>query len=129
MVQLESPDNNYNISWTYAVGFSKKDTTEKRNKNQALLIASTTKTYVSASILTLVESEELELNQPINKKAKKLLKKSGYSVDEITIKHLLSHTSGIPDYVIPKEASKNYYLGLFNIPSFFGDNVFYHCGF
>ena len=31
--------------------------------------------------------------------------------------------------VLPKEISKNYCLGLFNIPSFFGDNVYYHGGF
>lgn len=101
MIHVESP--NKSISWTSAVGFSKKDTTEKLNKKQPLLIASNTKTYVSASILKLVENGELELNQPIkkliNKITKKLLKKSGYNPNKITIKQLLSHTSGITDYV------------------------------
>ena len=101
MVHVESP--NKNISWTSAVGFSNKDRNEKLNKNQPLLIASNTKTYVSATVLKLVENGELELNQPIKKlvkrKTKKLLSKNGYDINKITVKHLLSHTSGITDYV------------------------------
>lgn len=101
MIHVESP--NKSISWTSSVGFSNKEMTKKLNKNQPLLIASNTKTYVSASILKLVENGELKLNQPIkkiiNRKTKRLLKKSGYDVNKITVKHLLSHTSGITDYV------------------------------
>ncbi len=101
MIHVESPDKN--ISWTSAIGFSNKKTSEKLNKNQPLLIASNTKTYVSATILKLVENGKIKLNQPIkkiiHKKTKKLLKNSGYDVNKITVKHLLSHTSGITDYV------------------------------
>lgn len=101
MIHVESPDKN--ISWTYAVGYSDKDKKEKINKNQPVLIASNTKTYVSASILKLVENGKLKLNQPIKnillKKTKMLLEKKGYDLDKITIRHLLSHTSGITDYV------------------------------
>ena len=101
MIHVESP--NKNISWTSAVGFSNKNTKEKIDKDQPLLIASNTKTYVSAAILKLVENGKLELNQPIKKlvyrKTKKRLKKNGYDVNKILIKHLLSHTSGITDYV------------------------------
>lgn len=101
LIHVESPDKN--ISWTSAVGFSNKETKETLNKNQPLLIASNTKTYVSATIIKLVENGMLSLNQPIkkllNNKTKRLLKKKGYNVNEITVKHLLSHTSGITDYV------------------------------
>ncbi len=101
MIHVESP--NKNISWSSAVGFSNKKTKEKLNKNQPLLIASNTKTYVSATILKLVENGILKLNQPIKKiihrKTKRLLKNSGYNVTKITVKQLLSHTSGITDYV------------------------------
>ena len=101
MIHVESP--NKNISWTSAAGFSNKETKEKIDKDQPLLIASNTKTYVSAAILKLVEQRELELNQPIKKliyrKTKKRLKRNCYDVNKIAIKHLLSHTSGITDYV------------------------------
>jgi len=101
LIHIESPNKNF--SWTSAVGFSNKQTEEQLNKNQPLLIASNTKTYVAATILKLVENGMLNLNQPIerliNKKTRLILKSSGYTVDEITVKHLLSHTSGITDYV------------------------------
>lgn len=101
MVHVESP--NKNISWTSAVGLSSKDSNEKLNKNQPLLIASNTKSYVSATILKLVENGKIELNQPIKKlvkrKTKRLLKKQGYDLNKIKVKNLLSHTSGITDYV------------------------------
>ncbi|MEP6806393.1 MAG: serine hydrolase domain-containing protein [Flavobacterium sp.] len=101
MIHVEAPD--HKISWTYATGFSDQDSKEKINKDQPLLIASNTKTYVAASILKLVEIKKLQLNQPIDKllskKTKKILLKSGYNLNKITIRNLLSHTSGITDYV------------------------------
>ena len=65
MVHVESPDKD--ISWTSSVGLSGKNTTEKLHKNQPLLIASNTKTYISAAILKLVENRRIKLNQPIKK--------------------------------------------------------------
>lgn len=101
MVHVESPDKN--ISWTSAVGFSGKDKNNELDKDQPLLIASNTKTYVSAAILKLVENGKLKLDESIIKlvkrKTKKLLKKNGYDINKITVRHLLSHTSGITDYV------------------------------
>lgn len=101
MIHVEFPD--HEISWTYATGFSDQYGKEKIDKNQPFLIASNTKTYVAVSILKLVENKKLQLNQPIeellSKKTKKILLKSGYNLNEITIRNLLSHTSGITDYV------------------------------
>ena len=101
MIHVESPDKN--ISWTSAIGYSNKETKEKINKDQPVLIASNTKTYISATILKLVENKEIDLDQPIkkllHKKTKKLLNKIGYNLKKIIIKNLLSHTSGITDYV------------------------------
>lgn len=58
---------------------------------------------MSASILKLVEEGRLGLEQPIaellSKKTKKILEETGYSPNGITIRDLLSHTSGITDYV------------------------------
>lgn len=101
IIHIEFPDKN--ISWTAAAGFSNKETPAPLQKNQPVLLASNTKTYVAASILRLVEKAQISLEQPINKlltkKVKKILKKAGYKLKQITVKHLLSHTSGIHDYV------------------------------
>ena len=101
LVHVEMPDKN--ISWSYAVGLSNKQTSEKLLTNQPVLIASNTKPYVAATILRLVEQGKLNIEQPIEKliseKSANALLVAGYSLKDITVKHLLSHTSGIRDYV------------------------------
>jgi len=99
MAHVESFDKK--ISWSGAVG-----TSDKKNAIQAdqpALIASNTKTYVSASILRLVEMGKLKLEDPIGKrlsaKTIEVLGKDNYDLTSITVAHLMSHTSGIFDYV------------------------------
>lgn len=100
LVHVEAP--NQNISWSYAKGVSDLTTKELLNPQQPVLIASNTKTYVSAAILRLVELEKISLDQSIkyllSKNTQKLFEDDGYNLEEITVKHLLSHTSGIQDY-------------------------------
>lgn len=98
MVHVE----NENISWSGAVGYSDHLSTPLQ-KDQPILIASNTKTYVSAAILRLVEEKKLSLNQSIktliSQKSQELFEAVDYDLEEIKIIHLLSHTSGIDDYV------------------------------
>ena len=68
-------------------------------------IASVTKTFTAVAILQLVESGALRLDDPIGKYV------PGLSAGgRVTIHHLLSHTSGIPNYTdddaLMKEPSK-----------------------
>jgi D-alanyl-D-alanine carboxypeptidase len=101
IVHVEFPAKN--ISWTSAVGFSDKEKTSSLDADQPVLIASNTKTYVAASILRLVEMGRLELDRSLEKSLSKetnlLFEQAGYDTKKLTIKHLLSHTSGIQDYV------------------------------
>ncbi len=101
MVHIEYP--NKKISWSGAIGYSDYHKKTKIQEDQPALIASTIKPYVSASILRLVEEDFTTIDAPIeniiSKKSKELLQKDGYDLKSITIKHLLSHTSGIQDYV------------------------------
>lgn len=101
IVHVEAPKQN--ISWSYAKGVSDIKTNEVLNYQQPVLIASNTKPYVAAAILRLVEKGQVIINQPIknllSKKTLKLLEKDGYDLNTITVKHLLSHTSGIQDYL------------------------------
>ncbi len=101
MIHIEAPNNG--ISWSYAVGYA--DTLSKTpiEKDQPAAIASNTKTYTSASILRLIEEKKLSLHQPIGEllsnKTKIVLQKDTYNLKRITIYHLLTHTSGIADYI------------------------------
>jgi CubicO group peptidase (beta-lactamase class C family) len=64
-------------------------------------IQSITKTFTAAAILLLVEEGKLSLTDSIAK----LLEGTPDSWKEITIRHLLSHTSGIKDFINEPTAS------------------------
>lgn len=100
MVHLEAPEKG--ISWSGASGYPSKETKINLEPDQPALIASNIKTYVSATILRLVEQGKLSINQSIDQllsdKTKMLFEGGGYQLDLIEVKHLLSHTSGIQDY-------------------------------
>jgi D-alanyl-D-alanine carboxypeptidase len=104
MVHIEAP--NKNLSWSGAVGLSNKNDTVSIDPDQPVLLASTTKTYVSAAILRLVEQNKISLDSSvdtlISAKSRKALSDDGYDLSKIQIKHLLSHTSGIYDYTNSK---------------------------
>lgn len=101
MVHIECPDKN--ISWSGAVGHSDKKEKTKVRINQPVLIASNTKTFVAAAILKLAEENQLSVTATIDnylsERTKSLLKSGGYKVSLIQIAHLLSHTSGINDFL------------------------------
>ena len=101
IVHVEAPKQN--LSWSYAKGVSDIKTNEVLKNQQPVLIASNTKPYVAAAILRLVEKNDILIDEPIkkllSKKTRLLFEKDGYDLNAITVKHLLSHTSGIQDYV------------------------------
>lgn len=101
MIAVE--DAHKNTSWTYAAGYSDKHLKTAINANQPALTASNTKTYVAAAILKLAEQRKLNIEDGIagfiNKQSNEWLLKAGYRTHAIKIKHILSHTSGIADYV------------------------------
>lgn len=98
---IEIPEKQ--ISWTYAVGYTDSLKQESLNSNQPILVASNTKTFVAATILKLVEKGYFKLDDSIENlislESKILLQSDQYDLSKITVRHLLSHTSGITDYV------------------------------
>lgn len=100
IVDIEAPGRH--LSWKYATGYSNAKTKQKLSPNRPVLIASNTKTYVAAAIMLLVEKKKIKLDEPIAKLIKpataSLMENAGYHLQDITIKQLLSHTSGITDY-------------------------------
>jgi len=101
MVHIEAPEQH--ISWSGATGLSDKSDAISIESNQPMLIASNTKPYVSAAILRLVEQGKISLDNPIDtlisSKSRNVLKQDGYELQQIQVQHLLSHTSGIFDFV------------------------------
>ncbi len=68
----------------------------KNNDEKRFMIASVSKSFVAAAILQLEEKGLLDVNDPIGKYLPDYPALQG---QVITIHHLLSHTSGIPDYI------------------------------
>ncbi|MCZ4408268.1 serine hydrolase [Cryomorphaceae bacterium 1068] len=101
MVHVESPQRN--ISFSTASGVSSKDVRTDLNPDQPALLASNTKTFVSAAILRLVEMGRLSVDDPtgllLSEKTRTLFEGGGYDLNAIKVKHLMSHTSGVRDYV------------------------------
>jgi len=70
--------------------------------DEGFRIASVTKTYVAATALRLWEDGKLDLQAPISRWLPspwlELLEGDGYDPDRITVRQLLSHTSGLADH-------------------------------
>lgn len=61
-------------------------------------IASFTKTYVAATVLQLAGERRLSLDDTVERWLPGLLNGNGYDGRAITVRHLLQHTSPLPDY-------------------------------
>lgn len=85
---------NNTILFEKAYGLASLKPKRKLNNNMVFQIGSMSKQFVSAAVLQLVEQGKLKLDDPIQKYVPYYPMKT-YAV---TLHHLLSQTSGIPDY-------------------------------
>lgn len=98
---VESSDRS--ITWTGAAG--------NMQSESRYFIASVTKLYITAVVLRLVADGKFRLEDKISKylpdsymEGLHILKGVDYSAG-ITVKHLISNTSGLPDYFFHKQAN------------------------
>ena len=95
-------------SWSGAAGIASQNGLVPMTKDTPIFVASITKLYTATAIMRLYEIGALSLDDPMSRYLpEKLI--HGIHVSEgrdfsreITIKHLLSHTSGIADYYTEK---------------------------
>jgi D-alanyl-D-alanine carboxypeptidase len=101
-VHVEAPRHCLSVS--LASGVSDRQTGAKLSPDQPHRMASNTKTYVSAATLRLYEEGKIRLDAPISgllsRESIETLRRGGYDPDVITVRHLLTHTSGIFDYAM-----------------------------
>lgn len=90
------------IDWSGASGLNDWYQGTPLQPDQTFRIASVTKTYVAAAVLRLLEDKRLSLDDPItmyiSAEHAEILEQGGYRPGSITIRHLLSHTSGLGDH-------------------------------
>ena len=102
-LSIDSPD--LAISFGEAIGFTARGDNPGRKPltvNHPLRVASNTKTFIAAAILRLWEEQQVSLDDSITNYIScahtSLLQSQGYALPEITVRHLLTHTSGLFDY-------------------------------
>lgn len=90
-------------AWQAARGLADRDAGEALTPAHAFRIASNTKTYTAAAVLRLAEQGKLGLDDPIAMHLPEAfvatLEKGGYDPRAITVRHLLTHTSGLREHV------------------------------
>jgi D-alanyl-D-alanine carboxypeptidase len=96
------------FSWSGAAGVARQDAQAPMTKDTPIYIASINKLYTATIIMRLYEKGALSLDDPMSRylpegliRGIHVYKGKDYS-KEITIKQLLSHTSGIADYYTEK---------------------------
>lgn len=75
------------------VGYKNKQTKDTLTQNSSLQIASTSKPFTAAAILRLAEQGKLKLDDPLQ------VFFPGFPYPDVTIKTLLNHRSGLPNYL------------------------------
>lgn len=102
LVSIIINDQNNYIEWSGASGFSDVAKELKLLADQTFRIASVSKTFVAATILRLWEDRKLKMEDPISKyiseEHNNILRTGNYDPEEITIYHLLTHSSGLSDH-------------------------------
>ena len=81
-------------------GFSDKSNDRATTADTIYRVGSITKLFTSIALMQLVESGKLSLSTPVIEIIPELssIQKNGYEVNEITIRSILTHTTGLPTH-------------------------------
>jgi D-alanyl-D-alanine carboxypeptidase len=88
-------------SWFGASGTANIAAQTPLQPNDRFEIGSITKTFIAITVLQLVESGKLSLEDTVTRWLPTSVTDGIRNADQITIRQLLQHTSGIPDYTEP----------------------------
>ncbi|WP_051110671.1 serine hydrolase domain-containing protein [Longispora albida] len=83
----------------YAAGVADIRTRKKAPVDGQVRAGSNTKTFVATVVLQLVGEGKVELDAPIERYLANLVRGEGIDGRNITVRQLLQHTSGLPNYV------------------------------
>ena len=96
IVRAQDPDR---APRRHAVGVADLTTGHPLRPSAQFRAGSVTKTFVATVVLQLVGEGQLRLDDPISRTLPGLLANG----DQITVRQLLNHTSGLPDYILNPE--------------------------
>lgn len=84
--------------WSTAEGWSNMEEKKPLTPEHLFYLQSVSKTYMAVVILQLYEKGKLKLDDPITQHLNYPWLKDKEGVEKITVKMLLNHTSGLPEY-------------------------------
>ncbi|MGE7592996.1 serine hydrolase domain-containing protein [Peribacillus frigoritolerans] len=90
-------------TWGYAAGIADVRTQKPMKTDFRFRIGSVTKTFIATVLLQLAGENRLNLDDSIEKWLPGVIQGNGYDGNQITIRQILNHTSGIADYVNSKD--------------------------
>ncbi|WP_091098591.1 serine hydrolase domain-containing protein [Nonomuraea pusilla] len=82
----------------YAAGVADLESKEKAPADGYVRIGSNTKTFTAVTVLQLVGEGKVKLDEPVETYLPGLLRGEGIDGRRITVRQLLQHTSGLPEY-------------------------------
>lgn len=82
-----------------SVGTADLSTGRPMNAGDRLRAGSVTKTFTATVVLQLAAEHRLDLDAPVDRYLPGLVRHNGYDGRRITVRQLLRHTSGLPDYL------------------------------
>lgn len=85
--------------WAETAGTADLRTGRPMNTVDRLRVGSVTKTFTAALVLQLVAEHRLSLEAPVDRYLPGLIHGHGHDGGLITVRQLLQHTSGLPDYL------------------------------
>ncbi|MDM5291781.1 serine hydrolase domain-containing protein [Peribacillus simplex] len=90
--------------WGYATGVANLSTKKPMETDYRFRIGSVTKTFTATVVLQLAGENRLNLDDSIEKWLPGVIQGNGYNGNQITIRQILNHTSGIAEYSRSKDA-------------------------
>ncbi|MDF3554535.1 serine hydrolase domain-containing protein [Bacillus cereus] len=90
-------------TWSYAAGVADLRTKKPMKADYCFRIGSVTKTFIATVLLQLAGENRLNLDDSIEKWLPGVVQGNGYDGNQITIRQILNHTSGIAEYLKSKD--------------------------
>ncbi|MBW4518743.1 MAG: beta-lactamase family protein [Scytolyngbya sp. HA4215-MV1] len=82
----------------YVKGYGKANTRQLVTPQTQFPIASLSKSFTAIAVLQLVEAGKIDLDAPVKQYLPNFTLADTQTADQITIRHLLNHTSGLSDF-------------------------------
>ncbi|ANW17590.1 serine hydrolase domain-containing protein [Streptomyces clavuligerus] len=108
--------------WKGTAGVADRTTGKPRKANEHFRIGSITKTFVATVLLQLEAEGRLSLDDTVERHLPGLIRDGGNDGRKITVRQLLNHSSGLPEYL----RNQTFYDRYINLPGFLENRYTQH---